>query len=219
MAAPDAIDDSPVVIHKQETKESKDNEIDEPIIVQRYDSTETVTFTPKKPKTSMNGGHDDQPSMYTSLMSSSQSNKARGSFVRSKRGEILSTDLDNRLERLSRWIMAYFIFAISEMIYNSIAIESSQLPSTWTTTPYKIWLSSNVFLFLGCILGWFSLHHIHDIAHNAKEYYDEYLKYIAGGLFVLCGFLQWIAIIEQNHFNTCDSLAGIDSGINVSEYF
>ena len=243
MAAPDALDDDPVLIDNQENKDNNvDNTIDqspEDIIIRKYDSTETVTFTPKH-KTSMNGGSGsaaaslteyqddpdpdpdhDQPSMYTSLMPPAKystyaspqdrDRSAYGSFARSTRGEILSTDLDNRLERLSRWIMSYFIFAIAEMIYNAVATENTQSINNLKTTPYQIWLSSDIFLFLGCIVGWFSLHHIHDLAHNAKEYYDQYLKYAAGALFILCGFLQWIAVIEQNHFNYCHILAGIDS--------
>ena len=227
-----AAEEEPVLIEKEEENIDPQTPESPPIIIQKYDSTETVTFTPRQPKkkTSINGGsytdntneeEDEQHTMYTSLIPhqgrkfTSGLDGSRDSFIRTKRGEILYIDLDNRIQRLSRWILCYFIFSIAEMIFNAISTEEDALlkQNGLNKTPYQLWLASDIFLFLGCILGWFSLHHIHDIAHNAKEYFDEYLKYIAGGLFILCGFLQWIAIIEQNHENYCKILTQIYSGI------
>eukprot|EP01084_Bolivina_argentea_P147099 257413_1 len=119
----------------------------------------------------------------------------------SNSGQIVLLDLDNRIERLSRWILCYFVFSITEMITHAIHTRDT-LSSGIESSSYQLWLSSDIFLVIGCVLTWVSLHYIPDIP-NLKPKYDRYLKYIAGGLFILCGILQWIAISQHNYSVFC----------------
>eukprot|EP01084_Bolivina_argentea_P126394 223804_1 len=151
-----------------------------------YDATDSVR------KTSLNG--HKKSSMSTPLT------RRKTTAGRTSMGQIITLNLDNKIERLSRWMIVYFIFAVANLSSNAIINETSSNSPADNRRPYQLWVASDVLLVVGIIVAWFSLHHVHDIG---LVVYENYFKYIAAGLFFVSAILCCAAVGEQNKYNVC----------------
>ena len=122
----------------------------------------------------------------------------------------IQIDLNKRETRLTLWAVAYFIFCICEFTANNVqANTSSSSYSSKLKSAYQTWATSDFFLLIAATLLFIECNPIYilnDITGNMnKDKVHKILRYIICGLFILGGFLRWIALGTHNDVMCNDS--------------